>query len=216
MHIYEGVLSAAPYGREILAAGWGATAVGTAIGLRRIDIEQIPRVAVLSAAFFVVSSIHIPLGVTAEHLTLTALMGVILGWAAFPAVLAGLLLQAAIFGLGGPIVLGVNTLIMAGPAVVCGILFRGPLGAAPRTAVAFWGFAAGAAAVALAGLGNGLCLFLAGKQFELFGAIMAALHLPLAVAEGLATASVMVLVRQVRPDLLGALGPAGRVELSDG
>lgn len=215
MHIYEGVLSAAPYGREILAVGWGATAVGTAVGLRRIDAEQIPRVAVLSAAFFVVSSIHLPLGVTAEHLTLTGLMGVILGWAAFPAVLAGLVLQAALFGLGGPVVLGVNTLIMAAPAVICGVIFRGPLGRAPRSAVAFWGFAAGATAVAISGLGNALCLFLAGKQFELFAAIMAAVHLPLAVAEGLITASVVVLVRQVRPDLLGTLGPAGCAELSD-
>ncbi len=216
MHIYEGVLSAAPYGREILAVGWGATAVGTALGLRRIDAEQIPRVAVLSAAFFVVSSIHLPLGVTAEHLTLTGLMGVILGWAAFPAVLAGLVLQAALFGLGGPIVLGVNTLIMAAPAVACGMIFRGPLGRAPRSAVPVWGFFAGAAAVALAGLGNGLCLFLAGKQFAWFGAAMAAAHLPLAIAEGLVTASVMALVRQVRPDLLGALRPASCTELSDG
>lgn len=215
MHIYEGVLTAAPFGREIIASGWAATAAGTLLGLRRLETEQLPRAAVLSAAFFVASSIHLPLGITAEHLTLTGLMGVILGWVAFPAIVVGLLLQAVLFGMGGPAVLGVNTLIMAGPAVICGAIFRKPLMQTAPAGAAIWGFAAGASAIALCGLANGLCLILAGKEYWWFAGAMAIAHLPLAIAEGMITASAVALLRQVRPDFFGTLTEARCSEIGD-
>jgi hypothetical protein len=47
MHISEGVLSPA-----VLAGGVALTVVGTAIGLKKMDYEAIPRVAILSAASY--------------------------------------------------------------------------------------------------------------------------------------------------------------------
>ncbi|PIP07111.1 MAG: cobalamin biosynthesis protein CbiM, partial [Syntrophobacterales bacterium CG23_combo_of_CG06-09_8_20_14_all_48_27] len=48
MHISEGVLSA-----PVLVAGALLTVGGTALGLKKMDYERIPEVAVLSSAFFV-------------------------------------------------------------------------------------------------------------------------------------------------------------------
>ena len=53
MHIAEGVLSPA-----VLGAGAVLAAVGTAIGLRRLDYDRLMSVGILSAAFFVGSLIH--------------------------------------------------------------------------------------------------------------------------------------------------------------
>ena len=57
MHISEGVLST-----PVLLSGAALTVVGTAIGLKKMDYDRIPQVAVLSAAFFVASLIHVPIG----------------------------------------------------------------------------------------------------------------------------------------------------------
>ena len=51
-------------------------------------------------------------------------MGLVLGWAIFPTVLVGLILQVVFFSIAGPTVLGINTLIMALPGVICHYLFR--------------------------------------------------------------------------------------------
>ena len=104
MHIAEGVLSPA-----VLATGYALTAAGTALGLKKLDYDRLMTVAILAATFFVGSLIHVPIGITSAHLILNGLLGVILGWAAFPAILAALALQALLFQFGGLVVLGVNT-----------------------------------------------------------------------------------------------------------
>lgn len=202
MHIHEAVLSGSPEGIAVLCAGAAATAAGTALGLRRLDYEQLPRVALVSSAFFVVSLIHVPMGVTSVHLVLNGLVGLILGWAAFPALLIALLLQAVLFGHGGLLALGINTLTMALPAVICCHLFR--RAASVRSAgLAFSaGFAAGLLAMLLAALLTAAALALAGKEFELLAKAVVGLHLFVAVVEGLVTGSVVLFLRQVRPELL--------------
>ena len=89
MHISEGVLSA-----PVVVTGMALTAVGTAIGLKKVDYARIAQVAILSPAFFVASLVHVPIGPANVHLILNGLMGVFLGWVAFPAILVGLILQA--------------------------------------------------------------------------------------------------------------------------
>ena len=76
----------------------------------------------LSAVFFVASLVHIPIGPTSVHPLLNGLMGIVLGWAAVPAILVALLLQAVFFGFGGITVLGVNVVNMAVPALVVAAL----------------------------------------------------------------------------------------------
>jgi hypothetical protein len=118
MHISEGVLSA-----PVLISGGVLAAVGTAIGLKKIDYDQLARVGILSASFFVASLVHVPIGPSSVHLIMNGIVGLLLGWAAVPAILVALLLQAVFFQFGGITTLGVNTIIMALPAVLCSYLF---------------------------------------------------------------------------------------------
>ncbi|MFC1526937.1 energy-coupling factor ABC transporter permease, partial [Candidatus Latescibacterota bacterium] len=76
MHISEGVLSP-----PVLAAGAALAAGGLAIGLKRMQPHDVPKVAVLSSAFFVASLIHVPIGPTNAHLVLNGVTGLLLGWA---------------------------------------------------------------------------------------------------------------------------------------
>ena len=128
MHIEDGVLAASPTGLAILAGGAALAAAGTAFGLRRIDYERIPQVGMLSAAFFVASLVHVPIGFSSVHLVLNGLVGLLLGWAACPAILIALFLQSVLFGFGGLLALGVNTVTMAVPAVAVGCLLDGERG----------------------------------------------------------------------------------------
>ena len=188
----------------MLLAGAAAAAAGTAIGLRKLDYERVPQVAVLSAAFFVASLVHVPLGPTSVHLVLSGLLGLVLGWAAFPAVLVALGLQAVFFSFGGLTTLGLNTVVMGLPAVVCYYLFHSAVRNANEPWVFAAGVAAGATAVMLGALLTAAVLVAAGKSFEVFGPWVLVGHLPLALVDGLVTGSVVVLVRKVRPELLGA------------
>ncbi|MCC6126252.1 MAG: cobalt transporter CbiM [Pirellulales bacterium] len=205
MHIYEGVLLVSERGREVLLAGATLAVLGTGIGLRRLEPERLPRAAVLSAAFFVVSLVHVPLWPSSVHLLLTGLMGVMLGWSAFPAVLVALLLQAMLFSYGGLTALGLNAFIMAAPAVACHYLFRRAAASENERLALGGGFAAGATAILLSGLLMAGSLMLGGRtEFDSLGKILAILQIPLAVIEGLVAASAVALIRKVRPELIAA------------
>jgi cobalt/nickel transport system permease protein len=204
MHIGEGILTATFDGKCALLGGTIAAVAGTTIGLRRLDEDQIPKAAVLGTAFFVASSIQYPLGYTSAHLVLSGLMGLVLGWVIFPTVLAGLILQIMFVSISGPTVLGINTLIMALPGVICHYLFRSAV-RGPQPGVVFTaGFSAGAFALIFGALLSSAALALAGKSLYLLAGGFLAMHLPLAVIEGLVTGSVVVLLRQVRPEVLQA------------
>ena len=69
MHISEGALSPA-----MLGAGAALTAVGTAIGLRRLDYDRLMTVAILSSAFFVGSFVYVPIGLSNTHPILNNLL----------------------------------------------------------------------------------------------------------------------------------------------
>ena len=92
MHISEGVLSG-----PVLLSGAALAAAGTAVGLRKLDYDRIAQAGVLSAAFFVASLIHVPIGPSSVHLLLNGIVGLLLGWGAFPAILVALVLQALFF-----------------------------------------------------------------------------------------------------------------------
>jgi cobalt/nickel transport system permease protein len=214
MHIAETVLSSSPQGMLVLGAGAVVAAAGTAVGLWKLDYERMPQVAILSSAFFVVSGIQVP-GPIAVHLVLSGLLGLVLGWAAFPAVLVAITLQAVLWQMGGLTAVGVNTAIMAVPAVVCYYLFRRAV-CVPSTKGAFLaGLAAGAAAVVLGALLAAGTLLAAGREFELLSGLALLEHLPVMVIDGLVTGSAVVFLRRVRPEVLDAPPlPPARVEVS--
>jgi len=196
MHIVDGALTV-----PVLATGAVLAAGGVALGLKKLDYDQLPMVAVLSAAFFVASYIHLPVGFSSVHLILNGLIGIALGWAAFPALLVALILQAVFFGFGGFLVLGVNTFNIALPAVLVGLAF-GPLirrAATPKRA-AVWGGLGGALAVTLTTVMVAGSLALSGEAFWLAAKATLVAHVPVMVVEGFVTAAAVMLISRVRPD----------------
>jgi cobalt/nickel transport system permease protein len=208
MHISEGILSV-----PVLAGGGVLAAGAVAAGLRRLDDECIPRVALLSAAFFVASLIHVPIGPSAAHLVLNGLLGVMLGWVAFPAILIALLLQAALFGYGGLTTLGVNTIVMGAPALASYFLLNYWLRRA-RGSVAFGvGFAAGVTGIIGGCLLLAAALLTTGQAFRQVAALVLVAHIPVAVIEGLVTGAAVTFLGQVKPELLAA--PAGTLPVKE-
>jgi cobalt/nickel transport system permease protein len=196
MHISEGVLSPA-----VLGGGAALAVVGTAIGLKKLDYEAIPRVAILSAAFFVASLIHVPVGPVGAHLVLNGLMGLLLGWIAFPAILIALFLQALLFQFGGLTVLGVNTVTMAAPAVIGFYAFRTLL-RRQGTAAAVGAFACGAAAILLSGLLVAAALITTGQAFLEVAELVLLAHIPIMIIEGIITLFIFQFLKKVRPEML--------------
>lgn len=199
MHISEGVLSA-----PVLVAGAVVTTVGVAVGLKKIDYERVPEVALMASAFFIASLVHVPIGPSSAHLVLNGLCGLILGWAAFPAIFVGLLLQAILFQYGGLTALGVNTAIMALPAVALGYACRrGVIGVNPalRTVAAF---VCGMGAVLLAGLLAAASLVATGEAFINAAGLIVLAHIPVMIVEGIVTVFIAEFIRRIRPEVMGA------------
>jgi len=199
MHISEGVLSA-----PILISGGAVTLCGTIVGLRRLDTDRIMTVSMLTSAFFVASLIHVPIGPASIHLVLNGLLGILLGWASFPAILVGLLMQAIFFQYGGLVVLGVNAANMAVPALVVYYLVR-PLmkrGANEPRFRMLAGFIGGCVAVLLSALCMALSLAFSDAGFLTTAKITVVANVPVMIIEGLITMFVVSFISRVHPDLL--------------
>ena len=196
MHISEGVLSG-----PVLVSGILLAAAGVAVGLKKLDYDRIPRAAILSASFFVASLIHVPVGPSSVHLILNGIVGLILGWGAFPVILVALTLQAMLFQFGGITTLGVNTMIMALPAVFCYYLFGRLVGRQPRIALPA-AFVCGALSVFLGAVMVGLALTFTDENFLKVSYLVATAHLPVMIIEGLITAFCVAFLKKVQPDML--------------
>jgi len=194
MHISEGIISA-----PVLTASAIVTTAGVANGLRKLAYEQIPVVAVLSSAFFVAALIHVPLGPSSVHLVLNGLMGILLGWSVFPAMLIALLLQAVFFGFGGLTSLGLNTFNMAVPALLCYYIFRALAGTVPQ----YWlGMFLGALSIVLSACFVAAALFTCGKGFITVAKLVIISHVPVMIIEGFITGSIVSFLAKVRPEML--------------
>jgi cobalt/nickel transport system permease protein len=196
-HIPDGVLSA-----PVLVTSALISAGLLAFALRRLDYAALPQAAVLAAAFFVSSLISIPLGPSSAHLLLNGLMGLLLGWTAVPALFVALVLQAAFFGYGGVVVLGVNTLNIALPALLCAAALRPLLSRAGAKAVFGIGAAAGAAGVLLTAAMVALSLGLSGESFWPAAKAVLVIYVPLALVEALVTGTVLSFLKRVAPEML--------------
>lgn len=200
MHISEGVLNA-----QTLGIGALLTVAGLGIGLRKMDYEKLPEVAVLASVFFIASLVHVPIGPSAAHLILTGMCGMLLGWAAFPALFVGLALQSVLFGFGGITTLGVNTFNMAFPAVALGTLSRRFIRDS-RPFVRYTAeFVAGAGAIMLSGILVALCLTLSlGQSIDIAARLIILAHIPVMIIEGLITVFIVEFVRKIRPEMIQA------------
>ena len=197
-HIVDGVLST-----EVTVACTVAATAGVAYALKTMNQEDIPKIALMSAAFLVLSTLRVPLPGTSAHLLLAGLMGLTIGWQVFPAVLVALVLQLAFFGFGGLTALGPNVLNIALPAVLTAYVLK-PLLRDDGTTLnyASIGFGAGALGVALIGLSVAGTLALSGQEFVATAKLVLASHSVVMIVEGLVTASAFVLMMRIRPDML--------------
>jgi cobalt/nickel transport system permease protein len=197
LHISEGILTA-----PVLLSGAALTVAGTAIGLKKIDYDRIPQVAILSSGFFVASLVHVPIGPSSIHLVLNGLIGIFLGWAAFPAILVGLLLQAILFQYGGLTSLGVNTLNMALPALVCYMLFGQGIKSNNIITSSIASFLCGFGAVFLSSIMVAISLFFTGDQFLTVAKLIVLGNLPIMFIEGIVAFFVVRFLKKVKPEIL--------------
>ncbi len=201
MHISEGILSG-----PVLVSGIVLAAAGAAVGLKKLNYDRIPRAAILSAAFFVASLIHVPIGPSSVHLILNGIVGLILGWGAFPVILVALALQAVFFQFGGITTLGVNTVVMALPAVLCYYLFAGLVRRRPAIALPA-AFLCGALAVFLGAVVVGLALTFTEENFLKVSYMVVIAHLPVMAIEGIITAFCVAFLKRVQPEMLPGYRP---------
>lgn len=227
MHIPDGILPA-----QVSAVGYAIAAPFIGYSLRRIERQAhhdpagvtrtIPKAALLTATFFVASSLYLPgpppLGTV--HFLMNGLLGAVLGYYAIPAIVIGLLFQALLLGHGGLTTLGLNTLLLGIPALLAHHLFETRHWLVPRLTArlrvpqkllhGLFGGIAGFVGV----MGSALLFFatvvltipadmnLATEQAAI--SLMTLVNLPLAILEGLFTGSFVMFVLRTKPELLNS------------
>jgi len=197
MHISEGILSA-----PVLVTGAGLTATAVGYSLKKMEHKEVPKVAILSSVFFVASLIHVPLGPSSVHLILNGIIGLLLGWSAFPAILVALAFQGVLFQIGGITTLGVNTLNMAFPAIICFYLFNRGVRSENNFIALTLAFVCGFLAVLLSGTIVAVALAFTGEPFIQVAKLALIAHLPVMILEGALTVFCIGFLRKVRPEIL--------------
>jgi cobalt/nickel transport system permease protein len=211
MHIPDGIIPV-----STALGGYAAAGAITWLSFARIKHkynnprEGIPRASLLTAVFFAASLVHIPLPPASVHLMLSGLVGVVLGWYAFPAILVGLFLQAVMFQHGGLTTLGINACLIGLPALLAGGLFRlrRVFGLEKTATNALLAFSGGFLAVALGAASAALLLVYTIPAYLDAAAERAAVialslaHLPLALLEGVFTVMLVLFLLRVKPEML--------------
>lgn len=196
MHISDGVLP------TTVVVGTYAVAVAlTAWSTHRTRGEDLPKVAVASASFFVACLVQVPLGPTSVHLLIPGIVGILLGPAAFLAIAVGLLLQSVLFQFGGLTAWGANSLMMGVPALVCGWFFQKFKGQTLRRQT-IAGAVAGALGTTLAGIFLAGLLFSGGEDFLGVAKLALLAHLPVIAMEAVVTGLLVSFLYKVKPELL--------------
>lgn len=195
MHLSEGLLRP-----EILIGGAVVSAAFTLYAFKTLRDDEIPKIAVLSAIFFLASFIHVPIGPTSVHLVLGGIVGAMLGMRAFIAIFVALLLQGVLFGFGGLTTLGINLFNLATPTLIGYWLFRMP--AHKRWYKDILWFLVGFIPLALSAFLLSLTLALNGDAFVDSAKLALLAHLPVMFIEGFITLFALRFIEKVSPKLL--------------
>jgi cobalt/nickel transport system permease protein len=203
LHISDGVLSP-----QVWVSGYVITgALATYILTKKTDISEIPKLSVITAAVFVASLIHIPIGPTSVHLVLSGLAGITLGLAAFPAILVALILQAFLFQHGGITTIGINTVNMGLPALAAYGVFLAVTRTNIKGKYTIFGGLAGGIAIALGIALLSLCLLSTGEYLEYVVPYVVVAHLPVVAIEAIVVGAFAGFMVRVRPQLLKGYQP---------
>lgn len=203
MHISDGILSA-----PVLTAGFVGTAAVAAYTLRRLDLDDIPKVSVITSVFFVASLIHVPIGPSSIHLILNGLVGVVLGMRAFPAIMLGIILQTILFGHGGVTVIGVNTVMLGGGGLLAYAVWQQRHRFNINKKEMIFGALAGATGIFSSGIVLALSLVTTGEEFLATAGYTLAAHIPVMVIEALVVGACAGFLAKVKPDALAGQFPA--------
>lgn len=197
MHISDGVLSA-----PVWIGGYAAAATIIAATIKKIKVDNMPKVAVMTSAFFVASLIRVPLGPTSVHLVLSGLVGIILGPAAFISIFVGLVLQAFLFQHGGITTIGINAIMMGTPAFLAYKIFNLRRNFSFEANEFIFGALAGASGVFLATLILALALITTGSEFMGVAKYAVLAHLPVMTIEAIITGFIASFLIKVKPEIL--------------
>jgi len=197
MHVSDGIL---PY--QVWLSGYGASALIMGKNLREIGPEEMPKVAVITAVFFVASLIHVPLGPTSVHLILNGLAGIILGPLAFVAIALGIILQTLLFQHGGLTTIGINSIIMGLPAIGAAWIFRWRRRVNLPSRELLFGIMAGGSAPALSSIILALVLTTGGSEFIPVAEYALVAHLPIMVIEGMMSGFIVSFLKKIKPEIL--------------
>ncbi len=189
MHISDGILSF----ELSMVLNCGAAA-GVLWSGRRIRVEQIPAAGIMTAMIFVMSSIHIPLGIFSFHLTFAGLAGLLLGSGSITVMFISLLFQALFLQHGGVVSIGANLFIM-GSGCFVGMLCRKWV-----SGIKLKGLVSGSGGVVVP-----VCVL--GVLFELSGygkgfLYMLGIYIIPAITEGMLVSMIMVFLKKSAPELV--------------
>lgn len=174
-----------------------------AFSLKGIKTEEITKISLMTAVFFVGSTIHIPVGPTSVHLLLTGFIGLVVGRHAAVSILIALLLQLFLLHFGGISSLGANVLIESLPAMLLGMLLRPQLDRTGNRAF-LYGFFAGFFSILGSVVLLGIVLIQSNLRFAMgpFSTVatVAVGHVPLMFIEGLITGFAVQFIVKTRPN----------------
>ena len=206
------------------------TGVAVAVGLlatagkeikERDNSSIIPLMGVLGAFIFAAQMINfaIPGTGSSGHVIGGVLLAAFLGpWAAFVTIASVLIIQCLVFADGGLLALGCNLINMGAMTTLVAypLIYKPIVGHSTNP----WRITLGAVCACTVGLELGACLVtletvlsgVSALKWNQFLSIMALIHLPIGIVEGIATAAVLAFVARMRPDLLNsAMGkPSGK------
>lgn len=196
MHISEGVLNG-----EILAISGVISALALGFSVKKVKFEDVPKVSVMSAIFFIASFIHVPIGVTSVHLILSGLVGAFLGLSSLLAIFVALFLQGLLFGYGGLTSLGVNFIIIAFPSLFGYLFFS--LKSNSKIQRGIYDFLVGFVPILVSALLLSLVLALNGDEFLPIAYLAFISNLPIMIIEGIITLFALRFIKKVAPQFLG-------------
>lgn len=187
IHVADAVLRP-----EWWAVGW-FLAIGVAIvGCYRLRTVELPHLAMVTAIFFMASSVHVPIGIGRAHLLLIGLVGSLAGWRSGLVILAGLFLQNRLIGHGGLLSLGFNTVAMAVPAILIGLALRHRYRIWTAKSLSLFGLVAGGLGVVMTvGLSYLGLYFGSAPEWRSVTWVFLVVHIPVVIVEALLTAAVL-------------------------
>lgn len=215
MHISNGIING-PVAAVFAAFALAALTLCVIRGRQDLDDRLAPMAGLVAAFIFAVQMLNFPIftGAVSGHLLGGALAAILVGpWVGALCVAVVLIVQALIFGDGGVAMLGLNVTNMAilGTAVAY-LLIALLLRILPRSigGLAATGFVASVLSVLVASQGFVLQYWFGGttdigSSLGGLAGTMAGVHLLIGIGEGVITATTIVTVAKVRPDLVYAL-----------